>query len=311
MEVESLRHQRMVTNINSLLEKHQFALAVKDILTYLRNIDMFEDFEKEFIQALKERVVYELFLNITPETLSILRQLYPSQDVVILGDSHLRPLFDAPEIYRKAGIHPTLLTISGASVAGFGRAESTLQVFTNLVRFLHLTKPHCLLFKLGQVDIECGFYYKKFVKDKTLEMEIFISQLVEQYVHALQSLPDYGKCFVCGINLPAIFEQNRAIEYVHRIISANMDAETKSVCRDFLASELPRISERTEHAFMFNDKLKNLTSENAIQYIDFTDIFYDKSSHRLRSDVTGGDHHYACSESHIAQCADKLHSVCL
>lgn len=296
----------MINHIGSLLEQRSFEHAVGQVMAYLRDVDMFENFEKEYIQSLKEQVVYELFVNIAPDTLRLLRKLYPSQHIVILGDSHVRPLFDAPHIYNGVGIHPTLLTISGASVAGFGKARSTLKIFPNLLKFIDVTKPRHMLLKLGQVDIECGYYYKKFVKDRTLEMESYVDRLVEQYVHAIQSLPVSTTYCACGINLPTLFDQEDATEYVCRVISKDLSTDQQNKCRDFLDSELPSISERTKHALMFNSKLKNAVSDVFIQYIDFTDIFYEKCSRRLRSEVSGEDQHYNCSESDIVKCANML-----
>ncbi|MEB3339385.1 tetratricopeptide repeat protein [Okeania sp.] len=237
---------------------------------------------------------------------------------IILGSSH-SGLF----IQKYENLDVVVYSIPAASVAGFGKRESTLNT-SNLVRHIVESKSFDkFIFKLGQVDIEYGYYYKLIMKGENVKFEDFAQNIASIYFDFLTSLEvEIEKLVVFGANLPSIFVHRNAVKNVvniitDRIINPNNSKSIDTIINQIVAqltNVLPPIVERTKRSLKFNEILKGFCQEYQITYRDFTEETLDLNTGILKLDFVDKspencDHHLMFCPATVKLYADKLLTV--
>lgn len=218
--------------------------------------------------------------------------------VSLFGDSHslFFKHFEHPQI------HLNLHAIIGATITGLPRRDSTLQVGNKIKQEIKKATVDFLVLKFGQIDVELGYYYKKLVKRKDLEINQYIEGVISDYSIFLNSLLTFfnGKILVFGINLPSTINNEQAMKYQKQ----NFIAEIKGPDRERFLKQLketyPNIKERTKLHLRFNNLLKDFCERTSLDYIDVVSPFLDKKSLIIKEEFSvETDHHYKGLVSHL------------
>ncbi len=219
----------------------------------------------------------------------------------IFGDSHSRYFTATKEVKSFLGINDNYCfevnAIPAASITGFGKRESTLSVSDKIRKSLHLADDDFfLVMAFGQVDVELGYYYKKYVKKESVDFFSYCNNLIDIYSDFLNNLPFEKKRIVCkGINFPTlVYNKTKAVMYTRRIVTENINDD--DLIRDTLINmrqSWPSPLERTCFHILFNNMLKKRCDDLGIGYFDINDSLRCGSSGLISPSYvpSGNDHH--------------------
>ncbi len=142
---------------------------------------------------------------------------------VIFGDSHSK--FFTSQNHKDIEIN--LYQINGASMAGFGKRQSTLKVADKIRQTIYEYQDlDLLILKFGQVDVDLGYYYKLVVKQENIKFIDFAEKVISIYFNFIDSLAlEKRLIYIFGINLPSLFTKDNAVKYTSRIITENIQNE--------------------------------------------------------------------------------------
>lgn len=224
--------------------------------------------------------------------------------ILVMGDSHSKflnvsnEMKDAYPNFR--GIDTKVISLSGATISGFGKRESTLSSREKFYDAVGVFKPDYICFALGQVDLELGYYYKTIVKNKVININDYVRDLSFHYFKNVISIcEDIGfpldKIIFKGVNLSTLTEsRQKAINYTARIISENItDKGEISGYTKSLKDEFPVNSIRNMVHNNFNFHLKKLSIKNNSKYFDVNNEVKDKDTGNIRKEFLPAfnDHH--------------------
>jgi hypothetical protein len=189
--------------------------------------------------------------------------------ILIFGDSHSRYFNLTNELCnideRFKGIDISVTTIPGLSVRGFGKRNSTLNSMEKLTMLIDKKVPEKLVFAIGQVDIELGYYYKKIIKDDPITFNEFIKPLVDEYFSQIENiskqknLPSHS-IIIKGINHSTLTVfRDKAINYTSRVITENIDdlkdvEQYKNKLNEIFPSSMERISNHSKLNKLYKEK---------------------------------------------------------
>ena len=90
------------------------------------------------------------------------------------------------------------------SLKGLKNNNSKTNYKNFIINNIKILKDDFFVFKIGQVDIEFGYYYNNYVKNESISIDDFIDNLVKIYENFLNEI-DYKKykIIICGISLPS------------------------------------------------------------------------------------------------------------
>lgn len=262
-----------------------------------------------YTSRIRSSLMRDAFLNLPAEDFNAMFPMEGSPRVCLIGDSHVRSLFLEYDTFQRGfRITPVLLAISGASISGLRRDTSTLGLNKKLRTYLELAHPDVLVFKFGQVDVDLGYFYRRVVKDMSLDFEEFAATLIRHYMEQVSSFTSAYPCIVCSINLPCLFIHDHATTIVGNAITESVsDASLKNAYIRKLHGILPDIRERTKMTMALNAMLSAECVKLSVPFIDYTDIFIDKSTLLLKERYTQTDDvHYATDHNDRAFCIDML-----
>lgn len=203
-------------------------------------------------------------------------------DIHVFGDSHSSLFFEKPFSIGRLGLKiPRKYRIVGksipaASVVGFRPGVSTLDVKSVIEAALPSSERMILAF--GQVDLELGFYYRKAIKNESIEPIDYVDWLIGIYSDFIIGLTSSKtKIALKGVNLTSLSPKFFAANYVARIVST----ETETLQKDKIKLLLPHILSEKEQNLMhldFNSKLGKFARANSIPYFD------------INPQISSGDH---------------------
>lgn len=246
--------------------------------------------------------------------------------ILILGDSHSKLLNVTNELKdcfpNCRGVTTKVLSLSGATINGFGKRESTLNSQQQFIETFYDFKPNYICFALGQVDIELGFYYKTIVQDQKINADDYIKKLAKSYFDNIHSTCErlafpLSHVIIKGINLSTLSEsRNKAVLYTSRIINENItNKEKQQEYNQKLKSELPTNIIRNKNHLFFNEVLKNHAYEKNISYFDINKEISDSFTGNIKKEFIPAfnDHHLVDSlfirELHIQKLLSSIIKV--
>lgn len=244
--------------------------------------------------------------------------------ILVFGDSHSvyftlnNELKSINESFR--GVNIKLVSMTGSTISGFGKRQSTLNSREFFSQELAAFKPDFICFALGQVDIELGFYYRKIIKKEDLSIHEYVGSLVSTYLKSVKEvqeefdIPDECICFK-GINISVLTNsRDKAVDYTSRIINENVeDADLKILYQKELRVNFPSNLERYKNHISFNESLKS-SIYNKYKYFDINDVITDSSTLgacRLECIPSKKDHHILDSLFIRQLSVSRLLSACL
>ena len=224
--------------------------------------------------------------------------------VLVVGDSHAQYFRTSEQVISLvpalADVTAYVKVTHGATLTGVGKMNSTLDLAAQTQRWIANAKPAHVVFNLGQVDVELGLPYRRFVKGNPASDGGLMDEFVGSYARFTDSLDyEHARISFKGINLPVlVHDRTKAIKYVSRIVterfngSAEDDALKDAVLTDLQAS-YPGDEERTALAHEFNRRLRVAAAELGVSYFDINDDILDPATGMVASRFIpfGFDHH--------------------
>ncbi len=203
---------------------------------------------------------------------------------IFVGNSHLDK-FKLPHTIP-------VIQQSGASIRGLRNCMSTTGLNKQIISTIQSNPNATLVFHLGQVDIEFGYYYKSVLKNEKLDMEVFQNELINIFKEFLSPL--LCKKIIIGVHVSAIkdlyhtFTVNFNDTQCH-INNQIQETGTLNPQNDYSALGHiynDTIETRNIYLKQFNDKLFEMCKELNILFID---IWNETSSQKYQP--VHSDHH--------------------
>lgn len=246
--------------------------------------------------------------------------------ILVMGDSHSKFLNITSEMRdaypNTRGLNTRVLSISGATINGFGKRESTLNSKNQFIRLFNEYKPDYICFALGQVDLELGLFYKQVIQRKKINSLDYAKKLACDYIEYIIEICNelefsLNHIIVKGVNLSTLTEsRQKAINYTSKIITENIknNAEIKEHYQ-YLEKILPINSVRNMNHTTFNLHVKNLCHNSNIKYFDINNEIIDEFTGNVKKAFIPAfnDHHLVDSlyirELHIQKLLQSVTHV--
>jgi len=224
--------------------------------------------------------------------------------VLAIGDSHTQYFgLNNQVVVAHAparGVTCVTKAVSAASVTGVGKQTSTLNIASDVPKWINSFKPDFLVFNLGQVDVELGLPFRKYVKQDGIPAKQHMHSFVQSYLSFLNGL-DFppARIIIKGINLPVLcFDRPKAIRYINRIVTERFtDSQEDKLRQDavlaMLKEDYPTDIVRTDLAFHFNDMLKSAAESAGYAYFDINDDLLNPENGLIKTSFIPAhfDHH--------------------
>lgn len=227
--------------------------------------------------------------------------------VLAAGDSHTKFFGITPAVRviyplvrdLRADVYP----VNGATVAGVGRMNSTLQFGESLAEWLEKSKPDVCVLNLGQVDVELGTPYRKYVKQDSSKPIVYLNEIIKSYSKVIERLStDYRDInfVVKGVNAPVlIYDTRKSISDVNNVLTERIsDVEVEERQRILQEIRLGFESdiERHELTLQFNRLLKEAATDSGARYFDINhDVVAANGLAHPRFIPNAMDHHFVDS----------------
>lgn len=233
--------------------------------------------------------------------------------IFVFGDSHSLYFGLTEQVKRYSkhnldGIDIKNYVYTGGTINGFGKRDSTLGLYDKVMTEVNSFKPDFVCIGFGQVDLELGYYYKKYVKCEDFEFSDWIISTLEIYSGFIKKLD--VPVIIKGLNPPVLISsRGKAINYTKRIITENISDEQKaSFVLDKMKAQFPSDLYRKNMTNVFNKHLENMCLANGWKYFDLHEELTDKNTGMVSSIFipTKPDHHLVDSIYVRTSFIDKL-----
>lgn len=212
--------------------------------------------------------------------------------VLIFGCSHSRSFKDV----KLNGFNIIIHTHSGASVLGLKKSKSHLEVGKAIKEELKKDPPtDFVVLKLGQVDAENIFLYKKHILKSEDSFDIFADKVIESYdifIDSLSGIISDKNIVICGVNPPSPADRKRVIkQYLHTMRGGLPNPEefgylaTDQAYLDDLLYENRILNSRS-----FNRKLKAFCTKRGIRFFEVFEELLDKAG-KIHKQFEGKNFH--------------------
>lgn len=197
------------------------------------------------------------------------------EQLCFIGNSHVGQLYNFNELYVQGKVNSNYIALYklGASIKGLTNTNSKLKLRETLEEFQYYNPSYKLIFFLGQVDIEFGYYYKCIKDNIKYDINNFINNLITLYEQYLLTL----KCdiHILSIN-PCVLTDN---ERLFNICFKDGNGEqgyysenNNSINYNDYKYLIDDYSTRYNNNILFNIRLKEMCIKNKFNYIDFWHI---------------------------------------
>lgn len=220
-------------------------------------------------------------------------------NIKIFGDSHSKFFLREQTLARMYGLKhfydsSTVYVYHGASVKGFKNENSTLNLKDKIIKAIEPEDIVVLCF--GQVDIESGINYKRFIKNEIFTDEEFINECVLSYSSLINIIKQRcKKLIIKSINFPVLIEYGKARRVYAKIIQSSIhNPIDKEIIQKKWNREFPKIDIRIKLARRFNSEVEELCNKNSINYFDINnEIAYENGFIKEEFIPIIQDHHLA------------------
>jgi len=216
--------------------------------------------------------------------------------IAFIGNSHTTQLYSNIENVSDLSIKYNGGVLSlykiGASIKGLVNPNSRLGLKTMIKTFSEINSDYTLVYFLGQVDIEFGYYYKCIKDNIKYDVTEYIVDLINRYESYL--LEQHKDIYILSINPCVLRNEERLFDICFREINGNMgyySEENDSIkfenCKDFIDC----YSIRYTHNKLFNKHLLDMCKRNNFTYIDFWHLVEENDTVRDEYNPKNIDHH--------------------
>ena len=206
---------------------------------------------------------------------------------ILIGNSHV------DQFHANGSENLYVFAKTGATIKGLTNPNSTLKLHEDIQKIIQKMPDTCLVFFLGQVDIDFGYYYKCVMDGVKYPIGPYIDKLVEQYIEYLVKLP--VKTCTITINPTTIlsmkhthhvcFQEDYGVSGMYSSITA---ISYESVCDTFLNDSYET---RMSFCKAFNERLLSACDAAGIPCINLWDDIVEDGKIRPEYVPLGGDHH--------------------
>jgi hypothetical protein len=187
--------------------------------------------------------------------------------------------------YSNSSYCVKLHNIDSLSLSGLVKDKhTTLHMYGRIMETLKNDPCDCLVLKIGQVDMECIYYYKSMVKKEPITIKTFVDHLIGIYSNFLDQIKQChsGRIIIFGINLPCISTDVALYNYIRYIIG---------VPNEILIDT--SLIKQTSMAALFNQELATLCQQKGHTFVDTTKSFLNQKTGLCDEKFqTSRDHHY-------------------
>lgn len=220
--------------------------------------------------------------------------------VLAIGDSHSQYFGITPQLRALypalGGVHAEVVPVHGSTIAGFGKRSSTLGTKNVIMDSLHSYSPDILVLNFGQVDVELGIPYRKYVKLEDTSVSWLIEGFSETYARFINEL-DFPpeNIYIKGSNLSVLaYDRNKAIRYIKRIVTENIESpEEHEAIIERMRAAFPNDIERASVVSYFNQAIARSVKSIGASYFDINDDIRDIDTGLISGEFipSGRDHH--------------------
>lgn len=207
-------------------------------------------------------------------------QYFGCSHSLILGK---KPLNNLPLILDDNNKNYTIINKyrHSTTIKGLDKDKSTTNY--NKIILNNYNNVNINIFKLGQVDIEVGYYYNYFIKKTNYSFDEWCNILVNIYQKFLRSIKT--KIIIVGISPPAYASDKQLTDYVlktiklidpHDINKLNTELNLKIAHNNFIK---------------FNKYLKEMCDDLNILFFDPFNSFLNEEGILKKEFQTNSDHH--------------------
>jgi hypothetical protein len=202
------------------------------------------------------------------------------KNLCFIGNSHLSQ-FSLDKLNVQGFLTCQVIYCTGASIKGLCNPDSKLQLKKQILDFQNLNPDYTLVFFLGQVDIEFGYYYKCTIDNKKHDVHDYIISLIKKYESFLSK--ELTNPFVILSINPTVI---RNIEH-----NFNVSFKCPNGNNGFYSEENPDIlfenykdtiyndsyEVRYKNNKLFNEELNKMCEKNKYKYINFWEMVLDSA----------------------------------
>ena len=185
---------------------------------------------------------------------------------IVFGDSYVGPFKLLDDNNLK------VYKFKGATMKGIGKKNNKNAITINNTVKKNKNKINCLMFNFGQVDLHFSFYYVKFHKKETFNME----EIVKNYLEFIKKIKCKNSAkIVLGI-FPTTIQDQDVFDCL-RIYGILSKEDIKSISK----SDIEKYSNYLFRMKMYNDfnkLIKKYCKLNNLRFINFEDKLLDKNN---------------------------------
>ena len=193
---------------------------------------------------------------------------------------------------------------SGASIKGLTNPDSKLQLNKAIDEYYNKNTQSILIYFLGQVDVEFGFFYKQWKEQRTFSIDEYIDDLIGHYETYLLKHLHY-KFIILPINPNVItdIKHNYKVSFLENNgKNGYYSEETNLKFEDLKYLYNLSYEELCYHNKLFNKKLKCMCLKNNFKFIDFIPMLLDKDGNvKQHFKPKHIDHHLVCNDTSILE----------
>jgi len=212
-----------------------------------------------------------------------------------IGNSHIDQ-FNIPTYSLRTGQSIDRIYCMGASIKGLMNPNSVSGLRSMILDYQSKNPSSKLVFFLGQVDLDFGYYYKCVKDTVKYDMREYIDTLVSLYETFLST--DITNAFaVLGIN-PSVIRDTRHNYNVSFQCPNGASGFYSEVNQDLRFEDVSHIysdslETRCMHVKMFNQALSSMCKRRHFNFIDISPVLFDDNSVLKSKYVPDGemDHH--------------------
>jgi hypothetical protein len=222
----------------------------------------------------------------------ILLKLSHKKRLLVIGDSHTA-VFSDPALHKllSKDYRSFVQTVGGATISGLTNPNSKTNAKASFEGAFEQIKPHVVISQIGEVDTGFVIWYR--AQKHQASVDSMLKQCIDNYRALLLDCAGLDKTIVISAPLPTIKDDQDWGEV------ANLRKEVKAT-----------MLERTALTIEFNNKIKKVTEELGIDFIDL-----DPESLGVNGVVVdyllnddSNDHHY-CRKAYLSLLSKHLKAI--
>lgn len=221
-------------------------------------------------------------------------------NICFIGNSHVSQLYnnienvncDLPIYYT----HPILAIYKmGASIKGLVNANSQLGLAVSINNFLNINPSYKLIYFLGQVDIEFGYYYKCIKDNIKYDVHEYIINLINLYeLYLLNMITKTKNIYILSINPCVLTSNERLFDICFKEDAGKLgyySENSASINYENSKNFIDAYNIRYNNNKLFNKYLKEMCIKNNFNYIDYWHLVEENGNVKEEYKPKNIDHH--------------------